>query len=189
MDWSEITGSWDYRTLPANVTLGADCWLERRASFRRFRSERSPGLVLGDRVRAYTWCEFSVEPTGCVEVGSDSLLVGAIFMCHQRITLGSRVVVSYNVTIADSDFHPLDPEARIADAIANRPRGHVSERPPIESRPVRIGDGVWIGIGAIVLKGVTIGDGARIGAGAVVTRDVPAHASVEGNPAEMTEAP
>ena len=37
---------------------------------------------------------------------------------------------------------------------------------------LRLGDDVWVGIGAIILKGVKIGKGARIGAGAVVTRDV-----------------
>jgi maltose O-acetyltransferase len=50
---------------------------------------------------------------------------------------------------------------------------------------VRIGSDVWIGGGAIVLPGVAIGDGAVIGAGSVVTRDVPAGATVVGNPARI----
>jgi maltose O-acetyltransferase len=52
-------------------------------------------------------------------------------------------------------------------------------------RPIRIGDNVWIGGGAIVLPGVTIGDDAVIGAGSVVTRDVPAGDVVVGNPARV----
>jgi acetyltransferase-like isoleucine patch superfamily enzyme len=48
---------------------------------------------------------------------------------------------------------------------------------------VVIEDDAWIGIGAIVLKGVRIGAGARVEAGAVVTRDVPSGATVAGNPA------
>lgn len=48
-----------------------------------------------------------------------------------------------------------------------------------------IEDDVWIGIGAIILKGVTIGEGARIAAGAVVTRDVAKRAQVAGNPARL----
>jgi 2,3,4,5-tetrahydropyridine-2,6-dicarboxylate N-succinyltransferase len=56
---------------------------------------------------------------------------------------------------------------------------------PPQAAPVVIEDDAWIGIGAIVLKGVRIGAGARVGAGAVVARDVPAGASVEGNPARV----
>ena len=51
--------------------------------------------------------------------------------------------------------------------------------------PIVIGDHVWIGTNAIVLKGVTIGDGAVIAAGAVVTRDVPAHSLAAGVPARV----
>jgi len=52
-------------------------------------------------------------------------------------------------------------------------------------RPVVVEDDAWIGIGAIILKGVRIGAGARIGAGSVVTSDVPAGGVVQGNPAVL----
>ena len=182
-----MTGSvWDDSPLPPNVRTGADLVFERRReTFEKFRSTRDPGLVIGDRARIYTWTSFSVEADGEMTIGDDCVLVGASFMCAQRITLGDRVVVSYNVAIADCDFHPLDPEARRRDAIANAPEGYVADRPPLVARPVSIGDDVWVGIGAMVLKGVTIGPGARVGAGAVVTQDVPAGATVEGNPGRI----
>ena len=183
-DERDITGHWDYSTLPANVQLGRGCWIERRDSFVRFRSTKSPGLVLGDRVRVYTWTTFNVEPAGYVEVGRDSVLVGPVFMCAERIVLGRNVVVSYHVTIADCDFHPIDPALRIEDARASSPRGDWTQKPPLVTRPVIIEDDVWIGIGAIILKGVHIGAGARIHAGAVVTRDVPPGAVFAGNPAQ-----
>lgn len=181
----EVTGRWDYTSLPHNVSLGRDCFLERKDSFKRFRSTRDNGLVLGDRVKVYTWTEFNVEPDGAVEVGDDSVLAGAIFMCAQSVRIGRRVIVSYNVTIADSDFHPRDPELRRLDAIANAPQGNRSERPAIVARPVVIEDDVWIGIGAIILKGVRVGRRARIGAGAVVTSDIEAGVTVSGNPAQI----
>jgi acetyltransferase-like isoleucine patch superfamily enzyme len=180
-----ITGGWDYASLPRNIRIGADCYLERKESFKRFRSTREPGLILGHGVKVYTWTEFNIEPGGQIVVGDDSILVGAVFMCADRIGIGRRVIVSYNVTIADSDFHPRDPELRKQDAIANAPRGDRSRRPALITRPVVIEDDVWIGIGAILLKGVRVGRGARIGAGSVVTRDVPAGATVAGNPARL----
>jgi phosphonate metabolism protein (transferase hexapeptide repeat family) len=53
------------------------------------------------------------------------------------------------------------------------------------SRPVTIGNDVWIGHGAIILAGRTIGNGAVIGAGSVITKDVPAYAVVAGVPAKV----
>jgi carbonic anhydrase/acetyltransferase-like protein (isoleucine patch superfamily) len=184
-DVRTVTGEWDYATLPANVRLGRGCWIERPQSFERFRSTRSPGVVLGDDVAVHGWTVFNVEPGGVVTVGDGSVLVGAVFMCQEEIAVGRGVVISYQVTIADSDFHPRDPAERRRDAVASAPQGDPADRPAVESRPVRIGDGAWIGIGAIVLKGVQVGAGARIGAGAVVARHVPAGATVEGNPARV----
>jgi acetyltransferase-like isoleucine patch superfamily enzyme len=178
---------WDYSTLPENVRLGAECFIEHGVSFDRYRSTRDLGLVLGDRVTAYTWTSFSIEPEGKVEVGDDTILVGAQIMCAEHITIGQRVVVSYNVAIADCDFHPHDPHARKVDAIANAPLAPRGARPRYESRPVVIEDDAWIGIGAFILKGVRIGAGATVDPGAVVTSDVPVGARVVGNPARIVE--
>lgn len=52
-------------------------------------------------------------------------------------------------------------------------------------RTIEIGDGAWLGYGAIVMHGVSIGDGAIVAAGSVVTKDVPPLAIVGGNPAEL----
>jgi acetyltransferase-like isoleucine patch superfamily enzyme len=181
----ELTGGWDYATLPSNIRVGRDCFIEQRASFERSRSARDPAISLGDRVRVYAWTRFSLEPTGTVEVGEDVTLVGAMFMGADRIEIGARTIVSYFVTIADCDFHPRDSAARRREAVAIAPGGDPGDVAELRTAPVTIGDDVWIGIGAIVLKGVTIGDGARIAPGAVVTRDVPAGARVAGNPGEI----
>jgi acetyltransferase-like isoleucine patch superfamily enzyme len=181
---TELTGGWDYGTLPSNVHLGRDCFIEQRDCFERCRSTRDPAVVLGDRVRVYAWTRFSLEPTGRVEVGEGSTLVGAMFMGADRIRIGARTIISYFVTIADCDFHPRDPDARRREAIAIAPGGDPTDVAELRTSPVAIGDDVWIGIGAIVLKGVTIGDGARVDPGAVVTRDVPPAGHVTGNPGQ-----
>lgn len=191
-DVGRATGAWDYTSLGPGVELGRDVWIERPESFARCRSTRTPGVRLGHRVRVWSWTIFNLEAGAQVTVGADSCLVGAVLMGAQQIDVGCGVVISYGVTVADCDFHPTDPAARRQDAEASAPFGDASRRPPLEARPVRIEDGAWIGIGAIVLKGVTVGAGARVGAGAVVARDVAAGTSVAGNPARAVtpaEAP
>lgn len=186
-DISRATGTWDYATLAPAVRLGSDVWIERPECFERCRSRRTPAVMLGDRVRVFGWSVFNLEPGGQVTVGARSTLVGAVLMGAEQIDIGREVIVSYGVTVADCDFHPADSAARRRDAEASAPFGDRGDRPPLEARPVRIEDGAWIGIGAIVLKGVTIGTAARVGAGAVVSRDVPAGVTVVGNPAVIVE--
>ncbi|MDR9804407.1 sugar O-acetyltransferase [Rhizobium hidalgonense] len=95
---------------------------------------------------------------------------GCAILDSGRVTIGDRSMFGPGVQIYCAEHHK--------DA-ALRSRG-------IEiARPVTIGKDVWIGGGAIILGGVTIGDGAIVGAGAVVTKDVPAGATVVGNPARI----
>jgi acetyltransferase-like isoleucine patch superfamily enzyme len=61
----------------------------------------------------------------------------------------------------------------------------IMDQPAYSKAPIKIGDHVWIGTGAVILDGVTIGKGAVIGAGAVVTKDVPDYAIVAGVPAKI----
>lgn len=89
--------------------------------------------------------------------------------CTQEITVGDYCAISDNVQILDSDFHPITYNGKTSTM----------------SNPVHIGNHVWIGRSAIILKGVTIGDGAIVGAGSVVTRDVPPRCLVAGNPAKV----
>jgi acetyltransferase-like isoleucine patch superfamily enzyme len=188
-DLAEVTGGWDYSSLPPNVRVHESCFIEMPASFENCRSRQDPAVTLGAGVRVFGWTRFNLEPTGVVEVGEDSVLVGALLMGAERITIGARVVISYFVILADSDFHPRDPEGRRQDSLALLPGGDPSQRAPLTTAPVVIEDDARIGIGAIVLKGVRIGAGARVEAGAVVTRDVPPRACAAGNPARITSRP
>lgn len=106
-------------------------------------------------------------------IGDDFGMTGGSLACDQRITIGDRVWVGANAVICDTDFHPLDPEQRRLDPLA------------ANTAPITIADDVFIGMQALILKGVSIGEGAVIAAGSVVTRDVPAGSVVAGNPARV----
>ncbi|HZT88649.1 MAG TPA: sugar O-acetyltransferase [Stellaceae bacterium] len=93
-----------------------------------------------------------------------------VFLDCAAIEIGDRVLIAPAVQLYTAT-HPLDAETR---------------RDNLEyALPIRIGDDVWIGGGAIVLPDVEIGDRAVIGAGAVVTRDVAPDTVVAGNPARV----
>lgn len=183
----DYTGRWDLGQLPPNVQLGRDVFIATPDAFRFFRSRRDPGLVLSDGVQARFNTAFTVEETGLLEIGAGSVLAGPVFMCAEHIRVGRDVVLSYKVTVTDCDFHPVDADARRRD-VEGHVTGDADAIAPRASRPVTIGDGARIGIGAIILKGVEIGAGAEVAAGAVVTRDVPPGARAVGNPARIDVA-
>lgn len=105
-----------------------------------------------------------------------------------NIHLGDEVFLNFNCVILDVVEVRIGAGTQIGPAVqiyaADHPREAEKRRSGLEfGRPVVIGEHVWIGGGAIILPGVTIGDNALVGAGSVVTRDVPAGATVMGNPA------
>ncbi len=151
---------------------------------------RWPGsrIEIGDNVsvvsswRRATACALShparlrtFGPEARIIIGEGCELSGTSVSCRSTsVILGRRVLIAPDVIITDSDFHALWPvEQRAEDPGMDR------------DRPVYIGDGAWIGMRCIILKGVTIGSGAIIGAGSVVTRDIPDNAVACGFPARV----
>ena len=106
---------------------------------------------------------FNIEMGRNVRINSN-----CFFLDSTTIRIGDHVMIGPNVMIVTPN-HSRDPVER-------RRTGTIS-------KPVVIEDDVWIGAGAIILPGVTVGAGAIVGAGSVVTKDVPAGATVAGNPA------
>src|SRR5258708_27918606 len=150
---------------------------------------KEPGAVgIGNHGACYAGWSFAIGENGKSTVGDFTLLNGALIMAEERIDIGSHCLVSWGVGIADSDFHPLEPAQRLIDAQAlapffkNRP-----PRPKLKTAPVKIGDNVWIGMNAVILKGVTIGDNSVVAAGSVVTKSVEPNVVVAGNPATVVK--
>jgi acetyltransferase-like isoleucine patch superfamily enzyme len=108
-----------------------------------------------------------------VHIGPDN-----IFSVTRGLRIGRHVRTAPGVCIFDNDMHPLDPVRR---------REQIGTMAHTASAPIVIEDDVWIGLHAIVLKGVTLGRGAVVAAGAVVTESVAPGAVVAGNPARAIE--
>lgn len=120
----------------------------------------------------------------------EGAFIEAPFHCGYgfNITLADRVYLNAGCVILDSAPVMIGAGSMLGPAVqiycAEHHKDRASRAAGLEvARPVTIGRDVWIGGAAVILAGVSIGDGAIVGAGAVVTRDVPAGATVVGNPA------
>jgi acetyltransferase-like isoleucine patch superfamily enzyme len=175
---------WTHGELPSNVGGGANTLITADYAFKRFRT-RAPGALIIGANCTMDGVHFALGEKGRMTIGDYCYFTNAVLLCELEIRIGHYVMIGWNATIADSDFHPIAPAERIADAIACSPLGKGRARPSIAMKPVIIEDDVWIGPNATILKGVRIGAGAFIEAGALVTKDIPSCARVLGNPAQI----
>ena len=113
-------------------------------------------------------------PGTVLEIGACVGISGAVIYASERITIEPYVQVGVGACIYDTDFHPLDWQARRNDDMAQ-----------VHTAPVLICQDAWIGAHAMILKGVTIGERSIIAAGSVVTCEVPADCIFGGVPARM----
>jgi galactoside O-acetyltransferase len=132
--------------------------------------EQSAGYLSG-----YTYLE-ARNPESRIVFGDLTHLNNGVMVVSEGpgISIGRRCLFGPGVHVYDSDFHPL--------AAADR-----RDSAPQMAR-VEIGDDVFIGTNALILKGVRVGDGSVVGAGAVVVADVASGAVVGGNPARVIAA-
>jgi maltose O-acetyltransferase len=137
---------------------------------RRILEELLAGIGPDTVIRTPFHCDFG---TYCSFGARTFANFGLVVLDVARVTIGNDVQIGPNVQLLTAS-HPLDADRRRAKWEA--------------SKPIVIGDNVWLGGGVIVLPGVTIGEDSVVGAGAVVTRDVPAGVVAVGNPARIIRA-
>ncbi|GAB6050111.1 hypothetical protein JCM16106_09560 [Hydrogenophilus islandicus] len=129
-------------------------------------------IEVGERV--WLWPDVKLDASAVAPDGVAELRIGdrvsigdrTQIHCGERIEIGEGTLISWDCVIMDRDYH--------------NPDGG-----PEKTAPVVIGERVWIGCRAIILKGVTLGDGVVVAAGSVVTRSVPPYTLVAGNPARV----
>lgn len=148
------------------------------------RADRSR-LTIGERVVLCSWSRWTalgvahpvvlrtLTAEAVLRIGQDTGISGGSFCAAMEVTIGERCLIGADVFITDTDFHAIAPERRSTS----------TDWSQIRSAKVRIGNDVFIGARAVILKGVDIGDGSVIGAGSVVTRSMPPRSVVAGNPA------
>ena len=90
------------------------------------------GLRVGRDVTIWR-TSLAAEENGLIEIGDLCYLTNASLVCSLSIKIGAHVLIAGGVTIADSDFHPVEPAGRIADTIALSPVGDRKRRPKVET--------------------------------------------------------
>lgn len=117
-----------------------------------------------------------------LQVGGGTLLIGdgvgisnSAITCWEHVEIGNDVLIGSGVRIYDTDFHPLESKYRYGEKKNGSRAMH---------NPVYIEDGVFIGAGSIILKGVRIGKNSIVGAGSVVAKSIPEGEIWAGNPAK-----
>lgn len=127
--------------------------------------------IKGDLQTAIIKPQFHVEFGNNITLGKNfNASVGLTILDNSEVIIGDNVQCGPRVTITTAT-HPLLPRARRNNDVI--------------SKPIKIGNDVWIGAGAIIMPGVTIGNNIVIGAGAVITEDIPDGYIVTGVPAKV----
>jgi len=168
------------RRIIERTAVGSSTWyllqdvLSRRSAVGMDLATRSWFIARSTRSSGADLCVFPGAilhyPSNIVFGSRVFLNRGAMITAPTTVSVGNDTLLGPGVIINSGNHGIADPDATI------RSQGH-------ETRPISIGDDVWLGARSCVLAGVTIGNGAVVGAGAVVTRDVAPHAVVGGIPA------
>ena len=181
------TLEWDWYggTVPENVVLEKEAYLETTYSFLHYRSQVREGVRLGEGSTVYLGTMFDVGPGGRVSLGRCALLHGAWIICDAAVEIGDYALISWNVVLMDTYRACREPQRRrlqLRQVPAHPLRRLLAET---EAQPIRIGRNAWIGFDCCVLPGITIGEGSIVGARSVVTENVPPYTVVAGNPARV----
>jgi maltose O-acetyltransferase len=133
---------------------------------------------IGDNVWIETpfFCDYGEH----IFIGEGTFInVNAIFLDNNIISIGKNGLIGPGVQLLTAS-HPLRVRERLITSNENQNTSYKTF-----SKPIHIGDNVWIGGNAVILPGVTIGNNVTIGAGSVVTKDIPDNMLAVGNPCSI----
>lgn len=152
-----------------SLHAGSKISIEKGASLCSVSSHTALGVAHPVILRTLT-------ATAEIEIGANTGLSGTTICAAASVKIGSDVLIGADVTIADTDFHPIAPDGRRFEKDFKK----------IGVAPIVIEDNVFIGTGSVILKGSHIGANSVIGARSVVSGKVPADSIAVGSPARVT---
>lgn len=127
---------------------------------------------------------------GKIQIGDNCWIgFGTKIRASKSIVIGNNCAISTEVLIQDNNSHPISKTQRREQYLNYNSRQGIDlwNDETVEQANIIIGDDVWIGFRAMILKGVTLGNGSIVAAGAVVTKSVPENCIVAGNPAKVVK--
>ena len=133
----------------------------------RLSLKKDAQLCVKSNFRVGSGTDIRIFNNAKLTLGSGYINGFSQIVCAKNIEIGNDVAIARDVIIRDTDAH---------DILDGKHQ---------KIKPVKIGNHVWIGAKAMIMKGVTIGDGSIIAAGAIVTKDVPEKCIVAGVPAKI----
>ena len=145
-------------------------WLKEDPSYSILAIREQATLIIKNNFKIFSGAEIYINRNAKLILGSGYINNHVNLHCFERIEIGEDVAIADHVTIRDSDSHLFN-----------------GKSPQLATQPISIGDHVWIGTGATILKGVNIGKGAVVAAGAVVTKDIPPACLAGGVPAKLLQ--
>jgi len=174
------TVSWP-RLLPGGVNIGSGTKVNLATLSARQPNGCSLSIGAGSNIEGSLVLE---RASARISIGSRTHVGGGTLLAAaSSIEIGDDVLIAFEALIMDHNSHSLKFRERQHD-VRDWIQGN-KDWSTVATAPVKISNKAWIGVRAIVLKGVTIGEGAVVGAGSIVTSDVAPWTIVAGNPARI----
>jgi acetyltransferase-like isoleucine patch superfamily enzyme len=184
----QIEHDWWPHPIPGNIEFGEGFYCESAQVFRKLRSTKPRAVVIGKHVSCYAGCSFSIGEAGQCTIGDFTLLNGALIWQKKRLRSDRTALFPGTSGSPTLIFIPsIPPNAWSTRKLWRLISKDRPPRPKLRPAPVKNADNVWIGMNAVILKGVTIGENCVVAAGSVVTKNVEPNTVVAGNPAVVVK--
>lgn len=173
------------RYSPSEFIKNSYSYVLTKLFYRKARLIRRPIYIRGKKsysggigLTTGRFCRFDLignKPT--LTIGKDCEMGDLThIVAYEKVEIGDNVLIASKCFISDTSHGVYSGGGGSSPYIEPRKRELVT-------KPVHIGNNVWIGENVVILLGVTVGDGVIIGANSVVNRDVPPNTIVAGSPA------